>query len=223
MAQKNIARMIDHTLLKPDATKDQILQLCKEAREHVFASVCINPYWISLAAKELSGSEVKVCTVVGFPLGASTSEAKAFEAKDAIAKGAEEIDMVMNIGALKSGDLETVEEDIRAVVEAANGVLVKVILETGLLSDEEIVQGSKASKAAGAHFVKTSTGFGYGGATVEAVRLMRETVGPELGVKASGGVRDLAGAEAIIAAGANRIGASASIAIVTGGTGAGAY
>ncbi|SDY66699.1 deoxyribose-phosphate aldolase [Thermoactinomyces sp. DSM 45892] len=223
MAHKNIARMIDHTLLKPDATKDQILQLCKEAREHVFASVCINPYWISLAAKELSGTEVKVCTVVGFPLGASTSEAKAFETKDAIAKGAEEIDMVMNIGALKSGDLETVEQDIRAVVEAANGVLVKVILETGLLSDEEIVQASKASKAAGAHFVKTSTGFGYGGATVEAVRLMRETVGPELGVKASGGVRDLAGAESIIAAGANRIGASASIAIVTGGTGTGAY
>lgn len=222
MAQ-NLARMIDHTLLKPDATKDQIIHLCKEAGEHVFASVCVNPYWVSLAAKELAGTEVKVCTVVGFPLGASTSESKAFETKDAISKGAQEIDMVMNIGALKSGDLATVEQDIRAVVEAASGTLVKVILETGLLNEEEIVAASKASKAAGAHFVKTSTGFGYGGATVEAVRIMRETVGPELGVKASGGVRDLAGAEAVIAAGANRIGASASVAIVTGGKGTGEY
>lgn len=222
MAQ-NIARMIDHTLLKPDATKDQIIHLCNEAKEHVFASVCVNPYWVSLAAKELAGTEVKVCTVVGFPLGASTSESKAFETKDAISKGAQEIDMVMNIGALKSGDLATVEQDIREVVEAANGTLVKVILETGLLNEEEIVAASKASKAAGAHFVKTSTGFGYGGATVEAVRIMRETVGPEIGVKASGGVRDLAGAEAIIVAGANRIGASASVAIVTGGKGTGAY
>lgn len=214
---QNIAGMIDHTLLKPDATNEQIKTLCQEAKEYHFASVCVNPYWVSLAAKELAGTEVKVCTVVGFPLGASTSEAKAFETKDAIQKGAQEIDMVMNIGALKSGDLETVEKDIRTVVEAANGTLVKVILETGLLTDEEIVAACQASKVAGAHFVKTSTGFGYGGATVEAVRLMRETVGPEMGVKASGGVRDLTGAKAIIQAGANRIGASAGIAIVSGG------
>ncbi|MFC7440632.1 deoxyribose-phosphate aldolase [Laceyella putida] len=223
MNAKEIAAMIDHTLLKPEATKEQIQELCREAKEHDFASVCVNPYWVKEAAAQLAGSQVAVCTVVGFPLGATTSEVKAFETKNAIQNGATEIDMVMNVGALKSGDVETVKRDIQAVVEAANGVLVKVILETGLLTDEEIVTACEQAKAAGAHFVKTSTGFGKGGATVEAIRLMRQTVGPDLGVKASGGVRDQETAMQMIQAGANRIGASASVAIVTGGKGTGAY
>jgi deoxyribose-phosphate aldolase len=215
--------MIDHTLLKPEATEEQIRVLCEEAKEHGFASVCVNPYWVKQAAEWLKGSNVKVCTVVGFPLGATTKEAKAFEAKNAIENGAEEIDMVLNIGALKSGDFQTVEEDIRAVVETAGGAVVKVILETGLLSDEEIVKACELSKVAGAHFVKTSTGFGKGGATVEAVRLMRETVGTEMGVKASGGIRNAEMALQMVEAGANRIGASASVAIVSGGEETGAY
>jgi deoxyribose-phosphate aldolase len=160
MNTKQLAAMIDHTLLKPEATEEQIRVLCEEAKEHGFASVCVNPYWVKQAAEWLKGSNVKVCTVVGFPLGATTKEAKAFEAKNAIENGAEEIDMVLNIGALKSGDFQTVEEDIRAVVETAGGAVVKVILETGLLSDEEIVKACELSKVAGAHFVKTSTGFG---------------------------------------------------------------
>jgi deoxyribose-phosphate aldolase len=223
MNARQIASMIDHTLLKPEATKEQIHKLCEEAKEHGFASVCVNPFWVREAAKLLAGTGVKVCTVVGFPLGATTKETKAFETKDAIAGGAEEIDMVLNIGALKSGDYETVRDDIRAVVEAAGGAVVKVILETGLLTEEEIVKASDLSKEAGAHFVKTSTGFGKGGATVEAVRLMRQTVGESMGVKASGGVRDLETALKMVEAGANRIGASASVAIVTGGKGTSAY
>jgi deoxyribose-phosphate aldolase len=223
MNTKQLAAMIDHTLLKPEATEEQIRVLCEEAKEHGFASVCVNPYWVKQAAEWLKGSNVKVCTVVGFPLGATTKEAKAFEAKNAIENGAEEIDMVLNIGALKSGDFQTVEEDIRAVVETAGGAVVKVILETGLLSDEEIVKACELSKVAGAHFVKTSTGFGKGGATVEAVRLMRETVGTEMGVKASGGIRNAEMALQMVEAGANRIGASASVAIVSGGEETGAY
>ncbi|WP_244527481.1 deoxyribose-phosphate aldolase [Lihuaxuella thermophila] len=223
MDVKQIAAMIDHTLLKPEATREQIAVLCEEAKRHGFASVCVNPYWVKEAAAHLAGTDVKVCTVVGFPLGATTKEVKVFETRDAIQNGATEIDMVMNIGALKSGDLQTVQEDIQAVVEAAQGLTVKVILETGLLTDEEIVQACEQAKRAGARFVKTSTGFGRGGATVEAVELMRKTVGPELGVKASGGIRDLKTAQQMIEAGADRIGASASVAIVTGGTGTGTY
>ncbi|WP_245891210.1 deoxyribose-phosphate aldolase [Desmospora activa] len=219
MTQQDLASLIDHTLLKPEATAEQIDRLCQEAAVHHFASVCVNPTWVARAAQRLEGTDVKVCTVVGFPLGASHTEIKAVETKRAIQDGAQEIDMVMNIGALKSGDLEAVRRDITAVVEAADGVLVKVILETGLLSADEIRIASEQAKAAGAHFVKTSTGFGNGGATVEAVALMRQTVGPDLGVKASGGVRDRKTAEAMIRAGATRIGASASIAIVTGGVG----
>ncbi|MBA4493144.1 deoxyribose-phosphate aldolase [Paenactinomyces guangxiensis] len=223
MNGKEIAALIDHTLLKPEATRKQIQVLCEEAKSYGFASVCINPYWVKEAARHLAGTEVKVCTVVGFPLGATTKEVKAFETRNAVQNGATEIDMVMNIGALKSGDLTTVKEDIQSVVEAAEGMTVKVILETGLLSREEIVRACEQAKAAGAHFVKTSTGFGQGGATVEAVELMRKTVGPEMGVKASGGVRDLQTAQQMIDAGASRIGASASVAIVTGGQGTGVY
>ncbi|MFC4076745.1 deoxyribose-phosphate aldolase [Salinithrix halophila] len=223
MNQKELASKIDHTLLKPEATSDQIDSLCEEAAKYKFASVCINPWWVARAAEKLKGSGVIVCTVVGFPLGASTPETKAFETKDAIRNGAGEIDMVMNIGAFKSGDLDTVRRDIQAVVEAAADVPVKVILETGLLSSDEIRVASERAKAAGAQFVKTSTGFGYGGATEEAVRLMRETVGPDMGVKASGGIRDRATGEKMINAGANRLGASASVAIVTGGEGTDAY
>jgi len=212
---RDLARMIDHTLLKPDATRDEIEKLCQEALTYQFASVCVNPHWVPLAAQLLKGSPVKVCTVIGFPLGATSTAAKAFEAADAIAHGAQEVDMVLNIGALKSGDLDTVQQDIAAVVEAARGkTLVKVILETGLLTRDEKITACRLAKAAGADFVKTSTGFGHGGATVEDVALMRETVGPEMGVKASGGVRDAATARAMIQAGANRIGASAGVSIV---------
>ncbi|HSI67213.1 MAG TPA: deoxyribose-phosphate aldolase [Planococcus sp. (in: firmicutes)] len=214
---KNIASYIDHTVLKADTTADQIKQLCKEAAENSFASVCVNPAWVSLAADGLKGSTVKVCTVIGFPLGASTSETKAFETKDAIEKGAEEIDMVVNIGALKSGDENLVKEDIQAVVNAAKGkAIVKVIIETCLLTDEEKVTASRLSKEAGADFVKTSTGFSTGGATIEDVKLMRETVGSELGVKASGGVRSLEDVQAMIDAGATRIGASSGVQIMQG-------
>ncbi|RAZ68499.1 deoxyribose-phosphate aldolase [Planococcus maitriensis] len=213
----NIASLIDHTLLKAEATAPQIEQLCKEAAEYNFASVCVNPAWVSLAAKQLGNSEVKVCTVIGFPLGASTSETKAFETKDAIEKGAGEIDMVLNIGALKSGQEDLVKSDVEAVVNAAKGkAIVKVILETCLLTDEEIKLASRLSKEAGADFVKTSTGFSTGGATVEAVRLMRETVGPDLGVKASGGVRSLEDVEKMVEAGATRIGASSGVQIMQG-------
>ena len=213
----NIAALIDHTLLKQDATKNQIEKLCGEAKQHVFASVCVNPTWVSLSASLLKDSPVKVCTVIGFPLGASTSEVKAFETTDAIEKGADEIDMVLNVGALKDGDFDYVQKDIEAVVQAAKGkAIVKVILETCLLANEQIAKASELSKLAGADFVKTSTGFSTGGATVEAVKLMRETVGPELGVKASGGVRSLADLEAMVEAGATRIGASSGVDIVNG-------
>lgn len=213
----NIASYIDHTLLKPESTKEQVIQLCKEAAEYEFASVCVNPSYVETAAAELKNSKVKVCTVIGFPLGASTSETKAFETKDAIEKGAEEIDMVVNIGAVKSGDSEQVKNDIQAVVDAAKGkAIVKVIIEASLLTDEEKVLASRLSKEAGADFVKTSTGFSTGGATVADVKLMRETVGSELGVKASGGVRSLEDVQGMIDAGASRIGASSGVQIMQG-------
>ncbi|MCM3611302.1 deoxyribose-phosphate aldolase [Planococcus sp. MERTA32b] len=213
----NIASYIDHTLLKPESTKEQVIQLCKEAAEYEFASVCVNPSYVETAAAELKDSKVKVCTVIGFPLGASTSETKAFETKDAIAKGAEEIDMVVNIGAIKSGDSELVKNDIQAVVDAAKGkAIVKVIIEASLLTDEEKVLASRLSKEAGADFVKTSTGFSTGGATVADVKLMRETVGADLGVKASGGVRSLEDVQGMIDAGASRIGASSGVQIMQG-------
>lgn len=211
-----LAKLIDHTALKPETTKAQITQLCKEAKEYGFASVCVNPTWVKLAAELLAGSDVKVCTVIGFPLGANTSVVKAFEAKDAIANGAGEVDMVINIAALKDKDDALVESDIRAVVEAANGTLVKVIIETSLLSDEEKVRACEIAVKAGTDFVKTSTGFSTGGATKEDVALMRKTVGPAIGVKASGGVRTKQDVEDMVAAGATRIGASAGVAIVSG-------
>ncbi|SNZ11016.1 deoxyribose-phosphate aldolase [Terribacillus aidingensis] len=220
---ENIAAYIDHTLLKPDATKDQIDVILEEAAAHKFASVCVNPYWVSYCADKLQGTDVKVCTVIGFPLGASTSAVKALETKDAIEKGAGEIDMVINIGALKSGDLVTVESDIRAVTEAADGVLTKVIIETALLTEEEKVTACELAVKAGADFVKTSTGFSGGGATVADIALMRKTVGPDIGVKASGGVRDREATLAMIEAGATRIGASAGVQIIAGGAGASDY
>ncbi|MBI4386634.1 MAG: deoxyribose-phosphate aldolase [Elusimicrobia bacterium] len=210
-----IARSIDHTLLRPNATQEEIAKLCEEARAYCFASVCVNPAYAALCARVLKGSGVKVCTVVGFPLGSTTPTVKAIEARDAIANGADEIDMVLNIGALKSGNDALVLEDIRAVREATRGRILKVILETGLLTREEKVRGCLLSKNAAADFVKTSTGFGGGGATVEDIRLMRETVGPLMGVKASGGIRDTQAAEAMLLAGATRLGTSASIAIVS--------
>jgi deoxyribose-phosphate aldolase len=213
---RELAAMIDHTLLKPDATKDEVLKLCGEARQYVFASVCINPSFVKLCHEALKGSPVKVCTVIGFPLGATTSVTKALETRDAIANGAEEIDMVINVGALKAGNYEVVERDIEAVVEAASGKIVKVIIEAALLSDEEKVIACKLSKKAGADFVKTSTGFGPGGATANDIALMRQTVGKYMGVKASGGIRDFETAQKMINAGATRIGASASVAIVKG-------
>lgn len=218
-----LAGHIDHTLLKPEATRDELFALAEEARKHRFATVCVNSANVRLMAQFLDGSGVPVCAVVGFPLGAMTPHAKAFETREAIRCGAREIDMVLNIGALKSGDHRLVHDDIRAVVDAAKPVAVKVILETSKLDHDEKVAACVLAKAAGAAFVKTSTGFGGGGATAEDVALMRRIVGPDMGVKASGGVRDRAGAEAMIAAGANRIGASASVAIVTGGRGGDSY
>ncbi len=206
---------IDHTLLKPEATEEQVIKICDEAKKYEFASVCVNTYYTLLVSKQLEGTNVKTCVVIGFPLGATTKEVKAFETKQAIENGAQEIDMVINIGALKDKKYDAVRDDIKAVVEAAKDkALVKVILETCLLTKDEIVKACELSKEAGVDFVKTSTGFSTGGATVEDVKLMRETVGSEIGVKASGGVRTTEDAEAVIAAGANRIGASASIAIV---------
>ncbi|QBP43052.1 deoxyribose-phosphate aldolase [Paenisporosarcina antarctica] len=212
-----MALMIDHTLLKSEATKTQVEKLCAEAKEFTFASVCVNPTWVKTSAELLTGSLVKVCTVIGFPLGASTPETKVFETTDAINNGASEIDMVMNVGALKSQDLELVKRDIEAVVNAAKGkAIVKVILETCLLSKEEIIVASQLSKDAGADFVKTSTGFSTGGATIEVVALMREVVGPDMGVKASGGVRSLEDVQKMIEAGATRIGASSGVQIMQG-------
>jgi deoxyribose-phosphate aldolase len=214
----DLARTIDHTLLKPDATQDQIAQLCYEARKYGFASVCVNPTWVELCVKLLEGSPVKVCTVIGFPLGASTPEVKAFETQVAIDHGATEIDMVINIGALKARDLELVAKDIRGVVTTAHagGAIVKVILEAVLLTDEEKTIACLLSKEAGADFVKTSTGFASGGATVHDVALMRRVVGPEMGVKAAGGVRTFEDAEHMLKAGATRIGASAGVKIIQG-------
>lgn len=213
----DFAGMIDHTLLKQDATRDDVRKLCDEARKHRFASVCVNTTWVPVAKALLGGSGVMVCAVVGFPLGAVTPTAKAYEAREAVRQGASEIDMVINVGALKSRDYETVFEDICRVVKAAAPAKVKVILETGALNQEEKIIGITLAKLAGAHFVKTSTGFGPGGATVEDISLMRKLVGSEMGVKASGGVRTREDAEKMALAGANRIGASASVAIVTGG------
>jgi deoxyribose-phosphate aldolase len=216
----DLASHIDHTLLKPDATAADVDKLCAEALEHGFASVCINGTWVRRCAEILLGSKVLVCTVVGFPLGASASEVKAYEARRAIEDGACEVDMVLNVGALKSGDHGYVQRDVAMVAETCHrlGARLKVILETCLLTREEIVKACELAKAAGADFVKTSTGFSTGGATVEQVELMRRTVGPVMGVKASGGVRDTRSAEAMLAAGATRIGASASVAIVKQGT-----
>jgi deoxyribose-phosphate aldolase len=219
MATTNIAALIDHTLLKPEATRQQIESLCQEAKEYKFASVCVNPTWVSTAKELLQGSGVMVCTVIGFPLGATTSETKAFETKNAIEHGAEEVDMVINIGALKDHNDELVEKDIRAVVEAAKGKAhTKVIIETSLLTKEEKIRACELSVKAGADYVKTSTGFSTGGATAEDIALMRQTVGPDTGVKASGGVRSTEDVQKMIEAGATRIGASSSIAIVKGQT-----
>jgi deoxyribose-phosphate aldolase len=211
-----MAAMIDHTLLKPDATREQLMQICDEAKQYNFATVCVNSANIPLVARQLRGSTVKPIAVVGFPLGAATSQAKAFEAREAIRAGAEEIDMVINIGSLKSKDYKTVYEDIKTVVEASKPHKVKVILETSQLNDEEKVVACTLAKTAGAAFVKTSTGFGGGGATVEDITLMRRIVGLDMEVKASGGIRTREDAQKMIQAGADRIGASASVGIVTG-------
>lgn len=212
----SIAASIDHTLLRPDATAADIRKVCEEARQYRFASVCVNPYWVPLVAAELAGSPVKVCTVVGFPLGANATATKVAETETAIRVGAQEIDMVLNIGELCGGNYDAVREDIRAVVNAAHqgGAIVKVILETALLDDKQKAIGSTLSKLAGAEFVKTSTGFGPHGATTHDVALMRQVVGPEMGVKASGGIRTLEDLRSMAAAGATRIGASASVKIV---------
>ena len=216
-------KYIDHTLLKPDASQEQIATLIEEAKKYDFASVCVNPTWVSFAAQSLKGTDVKVCTVIGFPLGANTPELKAFETSDAIQNGANEVDMVINIGALKSRNFDLVERDIRAVVEAAKGTLVKVIIETCLLTDDEKVKACQIAQKAGADFVKTSTGFSTGGATVADVALMRKTVGPDMGVKASGGARSYEDALAFIKAGATRIGASSGVAIMEGDVANGDY
>ena len=207
---------IDHTILKADANQAKVQQIIDEAKKYDFASVCINPTWVAFAAEALKDSKTNVCTVIGFPLGANTSAVKAFEAEDAIKNGADEIDMVINIGAAKDGNWELVESDIAAVNAVKAGHVLKVIIETSLLTDEEKVQASLAAKRAGADFVKTSTGFSTGGATVADVKLMRETVGPDMGVKASGGIHSAEEAEAVIAVGATRLGVSASIAIIEG-------
>lgn len=215
--EKNFARMIDHTLLKAEATKEQIEKLCAEAKQFNFASVCVNPTWVKRSSELLKGTDVLVCTVIGFPLGANTPAVKAFESKDAIANGAKEVDMVINIGALKDKNYDLVQADIAAVVEAAkDSALVKVIIESCLLTDEEKVKACELAVAAGADYVKTSTGFSTGGATAEDIALMRKTVGPELGVKASGGVRSLEDMKKMVEAGATRIGASSGVAIMNG-------
>ena len=220
----NIAGMIDHTLLKANALKEELTKLTEEAKKYEFASVCVNPTWVKYAAGQLAGTNVKVCTVIGFPLGASTSAVKAFETKDAIANGATEVDMVINIGALKDKQDDLVLSDIKAVVEAAGEkALVKVIIETCLLTDEEKVRACELAVQAGADFVKTSTGFSTGGATPEDVALMRKTVGDKAGVKASGGVRSLEDMKAMIEAGANRIGASSGVKIMEGGQSESSY
>ncbi len=214
MKKNEIGAMIDHTLLKANATDDQIVKLCGEAKENRFASVCVNPCHVARAAELLKGSGIAVCTVIGFPLGAGTTETKVFETKDAIAKGANEVDMVIDVGALKSGRYDDVRGQIREVVTTANGTLVKVIIETCYLTDEEKVIACKASAEAGADYVKTSTGFGGGGATVEDVALMKKSIPASMKVKASGGIHTYAQAVALVEAGASRLGASAGITIV---------
>ena len=213
----NLAKYIDHTLLKPESTRADILRICEEAKHYDTASVCVNPFWIGFVAEQLKGTDVTPCCVIGFPLGSTLPSVKAFETTEAIKHGAKEVDMVMNVGAARGGEWDLVKEDMAAVVNAAKGkALVKVIIETCLLTDEEKVKACQIAKEVGADFVKTSTGFSTGGATVADVRLMRETVGPEMGVKASGGVRTKADAEAMIEAGASRIGASSSKKIIEG-------
>lgn len=214
LTREELASYIDHTLLKPEASREQIRAVCNEAKQYHFASVCVNSCWVPLIAEELKGSGVSVCCVIGFPLGASLSSVKAFEAREAVAAGAQEIDMVINVGAVKSGGWELVKEDIVAVNAAKGTAKLKVIIETCLLTDEEKVRVCQIAKEAGADFVKTSTGFSTGGATVHDVGLMRRTVGPEMGVKASGGIRTLEDALAMIEAGASRLGASAGVKII---------
>jgi deoxyribose-phosphate aldolase len=211
-----IASLIDHTILKADATRQDVLKVCAEAREYGFASVCVNAYWVPLVAHQLEGTAVKVCTVVGFPLGATSTESKVYEATSAIRLGAQEVDMVLNVGELRSGDFESVKVDIAAVVDAshAQGAIVKVILETALLDDKQKIKGCELAKMAKADFVKTSTGFSTAGATEHDIELMRRVVGPEMGVKASGGIRTLEDFHQMVKAGASRIGASASVKIV---------
>ncbi|MBM7153686.1 deoxyribose-phosphate aldolase [Streptococcus suis] len=216
-------KYIDHTILKPETTQEQVEKILAEAKEYDFASVCVNPTWVALAAESLKDSDVKVCTVIGFPLGANTPAVKAFETKDAISNGADEIDMVINIGALKIGNYDLVLEDIKAVVAASGDKLVKVIIEACLLTDDEKVKACQLSQEAGADYVKTSTGFSTGGATVVDVALMRKTVGPDMGVKASGGARSYEDAIAFIEAGASRIGASSGVAIMNGAQADGDY
>lgn len=214
---KGIASLIDHTILKPETTREMVRKVCSEARENNFASVCVNPYYVSYVKNQLEGSGVKVTSVIGFPLGSTTKEVKAFEARNAIENGADELDMVINVGALKNKEYDTVREDIEAVVNAANGkALVKVIIETCLLTHEEKELACKLSIEAGADYVKTSTGFSTGGATAEDIQLMRKIVGPNIGVKASGGIRDSKKAKEMIEAGASRIGASSSVEIIKG-------
>lgn len=216
--KEDISRYIDHTNLRAYATEDDIIRLCDEAKEYGFYAVCVNPYRVRLAKERLKGTDVKVASVIGFPLGATPTEVKVFEAKKALEDGADELDMVINIGALKDGDYEYVRKDIEEVVKVARekGAIVKVIIETCYLTDEEKVKACELAKEAGAHFVKTSTGFGTGGATVEDVRLMRKVVGPEMGVKAAGGIRTYEQAVAMIEAGATRIGTSSGVKIVEG-------
>ncbi|MNW25084.1 Deoxyribose-phosphate aldolase 2 [compost metagenome] len=225
MTHQSLTSIIDHTLLKADARREDIVKLAEEAKQFKFASVCVNPAWVATAYEVLKDTpEVKVCTVIGFPLGASTPETKAFETGDAIAKGATEVDMVINIGALKNGEDDLVRRDIAAVVEAARGkALTKVIIETCLLTDEEKVRACKLAVEAGADFVKTSTGFSTGGATKEDIALMRKTVGPDIGVKASGGVRSAEDARIMVEAGATRIGTSGGVAIAKGEESQSAY
>ena len=212
----NLNKYIDHTVLKADTPKAKVQQIIDEAIQYDFMSVCINPTWVSFAAEKLAATDVKVCTVIGFPLGANTSTVKALEAAEAIKNGADEVDMVINIGAAKDGDWDLVESDIQAVVDASKDVTTKVIIETSLLTDEEKVKACQAAVRAGADFVKTSTGFSTAGATVADIALMRQTVGPDLGVKASGGVRSIADAQAMIEAGATRLGTSNGVDIMKG-------
>jgi len=216
MTGREVAKLIDHTLLGADATRRQIEGLCREAAEFKFATVCVNPVWVPMATRLLAGSGVGVCTVVGFPLGASRADAKAYEARRALADGARELDMVLSIGLLKSGDLDGMRRDLEAIVGACrvSGAVSKIIIEAVLLTDDEKVAACQAAKTAGADFVKTSTGFGPGGATIADVALIRRTIGPKMGIKAAGGIRDLATVKAMVAAGATRIGTSASLAIM---------